>query len=189
MGIERREIVVIGAGPAGSVAARSVALTGLCPMLIEKDSFPGEGNACGGMASYSFRRRLRLDEDVVEQEIRRTILRIDGTRIEFSGGRPTYISFQRDVFDTFLANRAVQAGAELFTSTRVLGVDPASRCIALKDKLTGREREVFAKIIIFADGPRTLARDVFGIGHRPTGRYSGTTSPSSTLCARSLIYS
>ncbi|MCK4816986.1 NAD(P)/FAD-dependent oxidoreductase, partial [bacterium] len=170
MGVEKREIVIIGAGPAGSTAARQAALMGLCPMLIEKDNSPGARNACGGMAAYCFRNRLQLSYEVVEREIRRTILFIDGDQIEFGGSRPTYISFQRAFFDKFLAKQAVQAGAELFTSIRVISVDPTSRRIVLKESLTGREREMLAQIIIFADGPKTLARDAFGIGHRPGPR-------------------
>ncbi|MFC1867050.1 NAD(P)/FAD-dependent oxidoreductase [Thermodesulfobacteriota bacterium] len=164
------DIVVIGAGPAGSAAAYEAARMGLSPLLIEKDNFPGAMNACGGMAAYAFRDRLQLSDDVVEQEIRRTILRIDGSRAEFFSGSPIYISFRRSVFDSFLANRAVKAGAELITSARVTRIDPHKHHITFKDLKTGLDREVMAQIIIFADGPKTLARKAFGIGHLPGPR-------------------
>ncbi len=167
MAVERREIVVIGAGPAGSAAAREAALAGLCPLLIEKDDTPGAGNACGGVAAHGYGRGLQLTDDVVEREIRRTVLSIDGTRVELNSARPTHISFRRNIFDAFLARRAVRVGAELLTSTRVTSVDPASRRIKLKNQVTGREHEVVAQTIIFADGPATLAAESFGIGHRP----------------------
>ena len=170
MPVERREIVVIGAGPAGSVTAREAALRGTSPLLIEQDRLPGAGNACGGVTAYAFCNRLQLSPDIVECRIRRTIFRIDATTTKFEANRPCFISFRRACFDAFLAQRAVEAGAELLTGTRVTHVDSTSRRVRLRDRKTGREREVAADIIIFADGPRTLAWNAFGIGHRPGPR-------------------
>ena len=166
MGIEHRDIVVVGAGPAGSAAARAAACAGLSPLLVERDSSPGAGNACGGLASYAFRDKLGLGPDVIDHEIRRLRLSVDGSLSEFSGKRPGYLSFRRSRFDAFLAARAAEAGAELVTSTRAKRVDAATRQVTLEDLDTGHERDVRARVIIFADGPRTLAADSFGIGYR-----------------------
>ena len=167
MRVEARDIVVIGAGPAGSVAAREAALRGLSPLLVERDESPGAGNACGGLVASALCATLELGPGVVERRIQRTILRIDSRRVEFNSERPYFISFRRARFDAFLAERAVQAGAELLVSTRVTGVDAASRRVRLRDLVSGREHEVAAQTIIFADGPRTLAANTYGIGHKP----------------------
>ncbi len=168
--MEERAIVIIGAGPAGAAAAHAAARAGIAPLLIERDATPGARSACGGVAASVFCDRLELTDAVIEREVRRTILRIDGRAFEFARSRPTYISFQRAAFDAFLADRAVEAGAELLTTTRVAAVDPAGRRLTLRDVATGREREVAAQVVIFADGPRTLAADALGIGHRPGPR-------------------
>jgi len=170
MGVERRDVVVIGAGPAGSAAARAAALAGLSPLLVEKDEAPGATNACGGFAGYAFRSALGLPDSVVERELRRTLLVIDGKPRVYGGRHPHYISFRRQPFDTFLAHRAVEAGAELRTSVRASVLDAASRRLALEDLHGGAVCEVQARIIVFADGPATMAPDAFGIGHRPTRR-------------------
>ncbi len=156
MGIERREVVIIGAGPAGSAAAREAALAGLRPLLVEKDSTPGATNACGGFAAEVYRRKLALPDEVAERQIRHTRLWIDGRLREYGGRRAHYISFRRAPFDSFLAQRAVDAGAELMTSTRASVLDA--------------EREVEAGVVLFADGPSTLAADALGIGHVPGPR-------------------
>lgn len=170
MTAERRDIVVIGAGPGGSAAARQAALAGLRPLLVERDPAPGATNACGGFAAEVYRRRLELPDEVVEREIRTTRLVIDGRRYDYGGRRPHYISFRREPFDSWLARRAVEAGAELLTSAQATILDPAARRVGLTDRETGAEREVEADVIVFADGPRTLAADAFGIGHRPGPR-------------------
>ena len=167
MRVEARGIVVIGAGPAGSMAAREAALRGLSPLLVERGESPGAGNACGGLVASALCAALELGPDVVECRIQRTILRIDSRCVEFNSERPYFISFRRANFDAFLAERAVQAGAELLVSTRVTGVDAAKRRVRLRDLVSGREHEVAARTIIFADGPRTLAASACGIGHRP----------------------
>jgi len=170
MAIEHRDVVVIGSGPAGAAAARQAALAGLRPLLVEQHETPGARNACGGLAAYALRQRLDLPEQVVEQDIQRTVLTIDGKRFEYGGKRPHYISFRRVPFDTFLAGRAVHAGAELRTSTRAEILDPAECLVGLTNTLTGTEDVVKAGVIILADGPRTLAADTYHIGHRPGPR-------------------
>jgi digeranylgeranylglycerophospholipid reductase len=167
---ERREIVIIGAGPAGSAAARQAALAGLRPLLVEKDPTPGATNPCGGFAAETFRRTLDLPDEVVEREIRLTKLFIDGKLFEYGGRRAHYISFRREPFDTYLARRAVDVGAELLTSTHASVLDAAGRRIGLTHLPSGAEREVEARLVIFADGPNTLAAEAYGIGHRPGPR-------------------
>jgi len=168
--MERREVAVIGAGPGGSAAARAAALAGVAPLLVERDPTPGATSACGGFAGHALRRKLDLPDDVVEREITRTVLTIDGQPFVYGGRKPHYVSFRRSRFDTYLAQRAVKAGAELATSTRATVLDASARRLGLKDLRTGAEREVEADIVIFADGPATLAASAFGIGHKPGPR-------------------
>ena len=168
--MEQRAIVVVGAGPAGSAAARAAALAGVAPLLVERDAVPGASNACGGVCALAYRDRLGLPAEVVEQEIVRTRLCVGGQTHEFARTRPSYISFERAAFDAFLARRAAEAGAELLTNTRVAAVDASQRKLVLQDRTTGAVREVVADMLLFADGPTTLAAEAFGIGHQPGPR-------------------
>ena len=40
------DVVVIGAGPAGTTTARMIAKHGFNVILVEKDKYPGETNVC-----------------------------------------------------------------------------------------------------------------------------------------------
>jgi digeranylgeranylglycerophospholipid reductase len=168
--LEQRELVIVGAGPAGSVAAREAALAGRAPLLVERAAAPGQGNACGGLLADAFRRKLDLPDEVVEHSIRRTVLRVDGEVTLFEGRRPRYITTRRALLDAHLARRAEAAGAELLTSTRARVVDPSRGLLRLRRTTDGHEREVAAGLLIFADGPRTAAAGALGIGHRPRRR-------------------
>ncbi len=170
MSIERRDIVIVGAGPGGSSAARAAALAGAKPLLVEKDETVAETNACGGFATYALQRKLSLPPEVVERVLSRTRLIVDGQPRVYGDRQPHFFSFRRTLLDGHLARRAVEAGAELLTATRATVRDPARRLLALKDLRSGAEREVEAGVIIFADGPATQAASAFGIGHRPGPR-------------------
>ena len=90
MALEHRDIVVIGPGQAGSAAAHQSALAGLSPVLVERDQTPGAHNACGGLATHALRDRLGLPDEVVEREVCRTVLTMDGRRFEYGGKHPHY---------------------------------------------------------------------------------------------------
>jgi digeranylgeranylglycerophospholipid reductase len=74
-----------------------------------------------------------------------------------------HISVYRHVFDRHLADKAVEDGAKLFTSTLI-------KDISIKNDgvyLSGKDAAFESKIVVFADGPNTLAYKKFGIGFRP----------------------
>ncbi|MCX6349642.1 MAG: FAD-dependent oxidoreductase, partial [Candidatus Aureabacteria bacterium] len=103
--VQDREIIIIGAGPAGSTAAYDLARAGRRPLLLEKDRIPGEKNACAGGIAYLMKDHLSLPEEVVDKEIHVTRLSCRGKTKDYRTTRPQYISVQRRVFDKYLAFR------------------------------------------------------------------------------------
>lgn len=164
-----KEVIVIGAGPAGSCAAYRLARLGHTPLLLEKDSYPGENNACGGGISALMKERLHLPGEVIEKEIYSIRIFHAGKVREHTSSRPQYLSLSRRVFDRYLASRAGEAGAELLTSHLVREIDPREGILRVKDTRAGRDKLFRTPLILFADGPVTLARKYFGIGTDPKG--------------------
>ena len=109
---ENWDVVVVGAGPAGAVAARECATRGLHTLVLEKAVFPRE-KPCGGGVSLAAERLLPdpLPSGVVE--VRCSLLRtVHGRwRRELSYPVPFLASVRRAAFDAHLLQQAAAAGA------------------------------------------------------------------------------
>ena len=127
MSLEGFEVAVVGAGPAGSAAALTLAREGVQVLLVERGSFPGSKNVFGGrIYSYALKRLFgeRWKEAPIERFVRKegiTFLKNDSAfSIEYEATDPT-LSFTaiRAKFDKWLAEQAEKAGASLINDARV----------------------------------------------------------------------
>jgi flavin-dependent dehydrogenase len=129
-GGESADVIVVGAGPAGSSVAFYLATAGLDVLLLEKSHFPRE-KVCGdGLTPRAAKALAAMGVPVTEAD---GWLRNKGMRIIGGGGRieipwPDLSSFpgfglvrNRLDFDELLARHAQQAGARLLEGTNVTG--------------------------------------------------------------------
>jgi len=110
----RYDVIVVGAGPAGSTTARECAERGLSVLLLEKASFPRD-KPCGGGVSVRAARLLPFDlAPVVERTAYGVRFSLRQSR-GFSRLSPQPLTFltQRAALDALLATRAVRSGATL----------------------------------------------------------------------------
>ena len=156
----KADVTVVGAGPAGSTTARTIAKKGFKVILVEKDEYPGKTNVCAGGIPKPVFEETGLKSDIIEKKILRG-------EYYYPWGKKylklNHVSVYRSIFDRALANKAVDEGAEMLANTLIKDVEV-------------REGKVFAffsdgiiesEIIVFADGPNTLAFRKFGIGFKP----------------------
>ncbi len=140
------DVIVVGAGPAGSTAAYHLATAGLDVLLLEKSSFPRE-KVCGdGLTPRAVKALITMGIPIDEDD---GWLRNKGLRIIGGGGRielawPDLSSFPgygtiraRTDFDQLLARHAQQAGVRMLENTTVTG--------GTFDERTGRVNGVTAR--------------------------------------------
>ena len=160
---EEYDVVVIGAGPGGSVAARELAKRGRSVLLLEKRKKIGYPVRCGeastnlsDLESYG-----PIDEDCIETIINGIyIYGPAGVNIEVP--KPGMgLMLNREKFDPLLAHLAENDGVELVTLARaesvsdVMGKEPNGyRTVRVVEGLgdAARTSEVRAKMVISAEG-------------------------------------
>lgn len=153
------DVIVVGAGPAGSIAAKYAATNGASVLMIEKRQEIGVPVRCGeGIA------KVWLDDLGIEPSSKWIANEVDGARIFSPAGKVLIVDHRhagaetgyvihRDIFDMELAKDAVKAGAEVMVKTSAISLLKENGKVAgVRIKHFGRESDVRAKIVIGADG-------------------------------------
>ena len=122
--MERFDVLVVGAGPAGSTAAYRLATRGARVLLADKARFPRD-KPCGGGLTMRAVRQLPFSVDpVVEDRTMRVRLGLDFTRrVERRMDEPLVLMTQRKRLDAYLVEQAANAGAEFRDGVKVGGLE------------------------------------------------------------------
>jgi len=153
---QRYDVVVVGAGPAGSVAAREAAELGLSVLLLEKRQEIGSPVRCAeGIAHDMLAPFIEPDPRWTSTTVTRAQIAVieNGTTVvKRAEGGKGYI-LERRVFDRVLAEEAARAGAQVMVKTAATGLlleDGAVRGIFARGPAGTMEIE--CDIVIGADG-------------------------------------
>jgi len=122
------EAAIVGAGPAGLIAARELARRGFEVEVLEEHPIVGEPSHCAGLLSVEGLKRLGVDpcQDFVQQEVTGgTVYSPGGKAVRISGSRTRAYVVDRAAFDRHLADSAMRDGARIETGRRVTGLHVA----------------------------------------------------------------
>jgi digeranylgeranylglycerophospholipid reductase len=151
------DVLVVGAGPAGSLAAEFAALGGANVLVIEKRPVVGVPVRCGEfMPQIDELRRIFPQAElgtIFDLPTNLRSIESEGIRIYSPKLRSFEVSFHgyttfRDRFDQFLAERASRAGARIVTGVSCSHIDDKTARTSMGD--------IRAKVIIGADGPLSV---------------------------------
>jgi len=172
---EEADVIVVGAGPAGSTTAFYLAQAGLDVLLLEKSTFPRE-KVCGdGLTPRAVKALAGMGIDISEQSgwLRNKGLRVIGAGHRLEVPWPDLSSYPgyglvrtRTDFDETLARRAQKAGARLLEDTTVTGPVLDERTGKIKGVKTSSERQYVARTVIAADGNSSRLSVAMGLRKR-----------------------
>jgi geranylgeranyl reductase family protein len=165
--MERFDCAVIGAGPAGAVAAYELAKAGRTVLLLEKAKLP-RLKPCGGGVSPQVQEWLDFDLGPsishVADRLRATWRTEDPVEGEIPGGARVWM-VRREHFDHFLAQTAAARGADLREGTQATGIEwcEGRWQITMEGEVGGVAQ---ADFVIAADGAKGQAAKWLGFDSR-----------------------
>jgi geranylgeranyl reductase family protein len=182
---ETADVIVVGAGPAGSTVAAYLAAAGVDVLLLEKSAFPRE-KVCGdGLTPRAVKELIALGIPTREEDgwIKNKGLRVIGGGVRMQIPWPELASFPdyglvrpRKDFDETLARHAEKAGARLMERTSVTGpvfdersdrvVGVTARAVDEKGHAVGPEQTYRAAVVVAADGNSSRLSTSLGLTKR-----------------------
>lgn len=161
------DVVVVGAGPVGAIAARYAALNGVSVLLIEEHATIGSPVGCTGLLST--RALLECDvkptNDFVLNSVRGAhIYSPDGNCLPIDGGKTKAYVVSRKMFDRKLVKMAVDAGVNVSIKTRAIGLDRSNKLQKLSVLQNGIQKTITAGVVIGADGVRSNIAKMADLG-------------------------
>lgn len=162
------DVVVVGAGPAGCLAAKTAASKGVHVVLLEEHAEIGAPVHCAEGLSLNGIRDAGLEpvKPIVSQKILRArVFAPNRSHVDLTSGDWVGYTLNRDVFDRTLGERAVKAGAELLTCTEANSVlKESGEIVGVMAEQRGVPLQIRAKVVVGADGCRSIIRRSAGLG-------------------------
>ena len=159
------DVAVIGAGPAGSQTARSLADRGFRVVLLEKEAEPGSPVHCTGIVSTECFERYRLPESLIVQSVSSfALLSPSGRRAHVERTSIQAHVLDRAPMDRLFVERAKAAGAELVTSFRVDDVRWTGSSVRLMGTHAATPTRLDARAAVIATGFGTKLPRKAGLG-------------------------
>jgi len=146
--MEDFDIIVVGAGPGGSIAAKTASEQGFSTCLLEKEkvSIDGRYKACGGAIAKELFEEIDYPEEKLSRSFESLELHhVDGDRFSKKGKGAV---IWRNVFDKFLTDMAIESGAILKEQEPLIGIKKSNEIY----EISTNKAIYRSKYVIAADG-------------------------------------
>jgi len=170
------DVVVVGAGPVGSTAARYAAMNGAKVLLLEEHPSIGSPVGCTGLLSTRAvaECELKPSDEFVFNSVRGAFVHApDGQCLPIDGKQTKAHVVSRKNFDRKLAVMAVEEGVELSLRTRAIEIEKRnpevgtgrkkSSPVKLRILKNGRSETICASVVIGADGVKSRIASYAGL--------------------------
>lgn len=159
------EVIVVGAGPAGSTAAYRLAEMGRRVLLLDENHAPRCDVVCTGIVGQEAFDRFELSREAVVDTVPEAMFfSPSGVRVPYRPNRPLAQVVDRTLFDTSLAERAVEAGAELHRGFAARGVEKSADGVSVIGESGDGRCRVRGQALVVATGHQRWLHEKAGIG-------------------------
>lgn len=157
------DVIVVGAGPGGSVAAKKCAQNGFRTLLLEKRRLPREKVCTGMIMGACAHSVIEQEFGDVPQDVLVDPLYLSGYMLHFPGLEPQVIEWQTPIawrrdLDFWMNKKAEEEGVEIWDRTRFFGVSQSKGQCRVRVKIDQEEHELGARFVIGADGATSRVR-------------------------------
>ncbi len=151
-----RDVIVVGAGPAGSNTARLLAARGHDVLMVEEHPQVGRPVQCAGLVTPRvFDHTPFPIGDLHENDLHGGLVYApDGTTVRFETEAVQAQAMDRAGFDQRMAEHAVRAGVDLRTGTKATGMRRDADGVTLDLLEDGERSTERARLVVGADGLR-----------------------------------
>jgi geranylgeranyl reductase family protein len=157
-----RDVAIIGAGPAGLTAARALAVAGHDVVVLEEHTHVGAPVHCTGVLGLDAFDEFDLPRDtILGTAVSATFVAADGSSVSVDAEGVRAAIVDRLTFDSALAGRAAQAGAEIHRDARVQSVDVDANGVTVRIR---GDRTVRARACVLACGANYRFNRQLGLG-------------------------
>jgi geranylgeranyl reductase family protein len=166
------DAIVVGAGPAGSTAAREIAARGQSVLLLDRAKFPRD-KPCGGGVTVRCASLLPFDlGPVVEHVVTGAVMSgPHGPHVVREAGKTLTYMTQRRRLDAFLVERAQEGGVEFRDGSAVRGVtEDQDGVFSVRVGASDATAETHtSRVLIGADGANGVVGTYLGFEHASDG--------------------
>ena len=157
---EKTDIAIVGGGPTGLYLANILSKKDIPVTVIEQHKSIGTPIQCAGLITPRVFEQFQIpSETIIQNSISRARIHSSTDKILTIGGDKIHAySIDRKQFDQTIADRAEQNGTIIITGEKVQSIQRVESHI---ETCTNKKRSIHSKVIVGADGPQSLVRDVF----------------------------
>ncbi|OLS20459.1 MAG: Digeranylgeranylglycerophospholipid reductase [Candidatus Heimdallarchaeota archaeon LC_3] len=162
--MQNYDVLIVGAGPAGTICSYYLAKNGLEVALIDKGQLTLEKTCGGGISNYSLNELpFSLPDFIIEQKIFGISFIAPNHNVFIKKELNSFgVTVRRNKFDSFLIEKAIDKGVTYYPCTKISKIVQFDNSYYLQDKFKGT-------YLIGADGANSTVARIYNIGKKPVG--------------------
>jgi geranylgeranyl reductase family protein len=160
------DVIVVGAGPAGSTAAKLLGDAGIPTLLLDKSAFPRDKPCGGGISARVIQRFPCLESalaSIAVNWVNKVYLESPaGFAVDYRSGTPLYLMIRRCEFDNLLLSLA-RKQVEFRAPALVRKVAVGSRGAVVTADESGETKYYECKLVLGCDGANSIVARASGL--------------------------